>query len=343
MNVTADVISEHRRYDGFAGGCLQTPLAKVGPVHLQMMGRDRITTKWYGESYMPNQVTGITTPVLNPVVISSSASVNVPVLTYCGQRVITTELLAKGYGTDEANIRKNLSRNLNRFEEGVHIFTVEGEDLKDLRVTNSHAQISNKTRSLTLWTEKGAARMSKIVDTDEAWEFFEKLEESYFHQSGAASLLPDFSDPVQAARAWADAMEAKQQAEVLTHRQSQYIDHLENLFSDGLSPVQFCKRLNGVNINKVNAFLQGANWLYDDNPNGHSAQWRVRSQVRDKYLTEKSSKINPNSSASFTSYQPVLLRDGAVWMYRKYLKGQLPMKQSWNGEYTHDKELAVNA
>ncbi|HHC4815995.1 LexA family protein [Klebsiella sp. CVUAS 11332] len=40
------------------------------------------------------------------------------------------------------------------------------------------------------------------------------------------------------------------------------------------------------------------------------------------------------------NYQPVLLRDGAVWLYRKYLKGQLPMKQSWNGEYTHDKELS---
>jgi len=263
---------------------------------------------------------------------------------YRDQRVITTELLARGYGTDEANIRKNLSRNAGRFEEGTHIFTVEGDELRDLRVTNSHAQISSKARSLTLWTEKGAARMSKIVDTDEAWTFFERLEESYFHLRDVHGvLLPDMNDPIKLARAWADAMEAKQQAEVLTHRQAQYIDHLENLFSDGLSPVQFCKRLNGVNVSKVSAFLQASNWLYDDNPNGNHAQWRVRSQARDKYLTEKSSQINPTSAASFTSYQPVLLREGAVWLYRRYLKGQLPMKQSWNGEYTHDKELAGNA
>jgi len=32
-----------------------------------------------------------------------------------------------------------------------------------------------------------------------------------------------------------------------------------------------------------------------------------------------------------------------VWLYRRYLKGQLPMKRSWNGEFTHDKELAGNA
>ncbi|WP_200879027.1 MULTISPECIES: ORF6N domain-containing protein [Pantoea] len=293
---------------------------------------------------MPNQVLGAAASGVNPVVISSNASVSVPVLMYRDQRVITTELLARGYGTDEANIRKNLSRNVGRFVEGIHIFTVDGDELRDLRVTNSHAQISSKTRSLTLWTEKGAARMSKIVDTDEAWAFFEGLEDSYFRlREVGGLLLPDMNDPIKLARAWADAMEAKQQAEVLTHRQAQYIDHLENLFSDGLSPVQFCKRLNGVNVSRVSAYLQESNWLYDDNPNGNYAHWRVRSQARDKYLTEKSSQINPSSAASFTSYQPVLLREGAVWLYRRYLKGQLPMKQSWNGEFTHDKELAGNA
>ncbi|HGY5112844.1 TPA: hypothetical protein ACNV5N_000605 [Citrobacter freundii] len=82
------------------------------------------------------------------------------------------------------------------------------------------------------------------------------------------------------------------------------------------------------------------NWLYDDNPEGRSAQWRVRSYARDKYLTEKSSKVSPNSAVSFTTYQPVLLREGATWIYKNYLKGKLPMKVTWNGSFTHDKELA---
>lgn len=103
-----------------------------------------------------------------------------PVIEWKGFRVVTTETLAAGYGSDEANIRKNLSRNASRFIEGIHIFTIKGQELKDLRVTNSHAQISSKARSVVFWTEKGAARMSKIVDTDEAWSFFERLEDSYF-------------------------------------------------------------------------------------------------------------------------------------------------------------------
>ncbi|WP_312293242.1 ORF6N domain-containing protein [Atlantibacter hermannii] len=121
----------------------------------------------------------------NPVVDPD----NFPVIEWSGVRVVTTETLAKGYGTDEANIRKNLSRNASRFIEGTHIFTIKGEELKNLRVTNSHAQISSKARSVVFWAEKGAARMSKIVDTDEAWGFFEKLEDAYFRPQ-PTSILP---------------------------------------------------------------------------------------------------------------------------------------------------------
>lgn len=111
-----------------------------------------------------------------------------PVIEWKGLRVVTTETLAAGYGSDEANIRKNLSRNANRFVEGIHIFTIKGQELKDLRVTNSHAQISSKARSVVFWTEKGAARMSKIVDTDEAWSFFERLEDAYFRPAHSVAI-----------------------------------------------------------------------------------------------------------------------------------------------------------
>ncbi|EIM3171035.1 ORF6N domain-containing protein [Escherichia coli] len=96
--------------------------------------------------------------------------------------VITTELLAHLYGTDVANIKMNHSRNQTRFLEGKHYFKVVGDDLKNLRVTFSYLQISPKTRSLILWTERGAARHAKMLETDQAWEVFEKLEDCYFNQ-----------------------------------------------------------------------------------------------------------------------------------------------------------------
>lgn len=104
-----------------------------------------------------------------------------PVIEWKGLRVVTTETLAMGYGCDEKSIRMNLSRNLDRFEEGKHYFLLTGSELKEFknRVSDS-GSVGKNARSLALWTEKGAARMSKIVDTDEAWSFFERLEDSYF-------------------------------------------------------------------------------------------------------------------------------------------------------------------
>lgn len=120
-----------------------------------------------------------------------------PVIELKGMRVVTTETLAKGYGTDEVNIRVNLKNHRERFIEGVHTFTVEGATLRNLRVNNVNAQISSKARTLTLWTEKGAARMSKIVDTDEAWSFFEKLEDSYFRPRESVGLPLDYEHALE--------------------------------------------------------------------------------------------------------------------------------------------------
>jgi len=150
--------------------------------------------------------------------------------------------------------------------------------------------------------------------------------------------LPDFTDEVAAARAWADAREEGRKALALSYQQAEYINHLESLFADGLSPVQFCKRLNGVNTSRINAWLSDKGWLFDENPNGRHARWRVYAYARDRYLTEKNTRVAHGEG--FTAFTPVLLHKGAVWIYRHYLKGELPMKANWNGEHTHDKELA---
>ncbi|QLX45356.1 ORF6N domain-containing protein [Escherichia coli] len=98
--------------------------------------------------------------------------------------VITTELLAQLYDTEILNIQVNFTRNKERFVEGKHFFKAVGEELKNLRLTLSKSQnpISPKTRSLILWTERGAARHAKMLETDQAWDVFEKLEDCYFSQ-----------------------------------------------------------------------------------------------------------------------------------------------------------------
>ncbi|ECI4633279.1 ORF6N domain-containing protein, partial [Salmonella enterica subsp. enterica] len=89
--------------------------------------------------------------------------------------VITTELLAQLYGTEPVRIRQNHHENKDRFVEGKHFFKVVGDELRNLRVALNYSQnpISPKVRSLILWTERGAARHAKMLETDQAWEVFE--------------------------------------------------------------------------------------------------------------------------------------------------------------------------
>lgn len=135
--------------------------------------------------------------------------------------VITTELLAKLYGTDVDNIKKNYSRNATRFIEGKHFFKVAGDELKTLRVTLSHSQnlrlglnesqnevqISPKTRSLILWTERGAARHAKMLETNQAWDVFERLEDCYFSQNAQTAATVTVSP--NNAREVVDTLNAK--------------------------------------------------------------------------------------------------------------------------------------
>ncbi|EJB9105456.1 ORF6N domain-containing protein [Salmonella enterica] len=101
--------------------------------------------------------------------------------------VITTELLAQLYGTTAHSITKNHRSNADRFILGKHYYKIVGEELATLRITFGDLQISPKTRSLILWTERGAARHAKMLETDQAWEVFEKLEDCYFSQKQPAT------------------------------------------------------------------------------------------------------------------------------------------------------------
>lgn len=95
--------------------------------------------------------------------------------------VITTKMLAEVYECEDGNITWNFNHNKDKFIEGKHYYKVEGEELKNLRVCFSHLQISPKTRTLYLWTKRGASRHCKMLGTDKAWEMFDTLEESYFN------------------------------------------------------------------------------------------------------------------------------------------------------------------
>lgn len=137
---------------------------------------------------------------------------NISVVERNGQRVITTALLAEVYETDADNVKKNFSRHKDNFVEGTHYFLLQGEDLrlfKD-RVTDSPL-VGKNANQLYLWTERGANRHCKILDTDKAWEQFDNLEETYFKVKEISQEVP--KDYPSALRFAADEYEKRLLAE----------------------------------------------------------------------------------------------------------------------------------
>lgn len=96
------------------------------------------------------------------------------------QRIMTTEILAEQYGTYTERIRQNYLRNEKRFVEGKHYYKLIGDELRSFKAEYLNDTNLKFAKELLLWTEKGAARHAKILDTDEAWEVYEELEETYF-------------------------------------------------------------------------------------------------------------------------------------------------------------------
>jgi len=108
--------------------------------------------------------------------------------------VLTTKQLAEVYETNEVNISNNFKRNEERFEEGKHYFLLQGEELKVFKGSHLNVENLKYVSILYLWTERGANRHSKILDTDKAWEQFENLEETYFKVKEQQIQVP--TDPM---------------------------------------------------------------------------------------------------------------------------------------------------
>lgn len=104
-----------------------------------------------------------------------------------GQKVMLARDVAEIHNTELKNINQNINRNIKRFRENVDII-----DLK-LAITPSdchtrdvllnlgfnQSQI-NASKNIYLLSERGYAKLIKIMDSDLAWEIHDKLIDEYF-------------------------------------------------------------------------------------------------------------------------------------------------------------------
>ena len=214
-----------------------------------------------------------------------------PEVSYKGVPVITTDLLAEMYSTDDSNIYTNFSRNQDRFVEGTHFFRLEGEALKQFKelncLTDSKAPlISPFARNLTLWTERGAFYHAKILNTDPAWDVYSKLVDAYFRQKETAPAFREPKDPALAAifRMILAVEDVKQEvAEVKTQLPliEERIQNVEIQSQNGV-PIGYLSKKQAYNLHapflskdmfyKVVAALDVRSQRYRHDENGYQTQ-----------------------------------------------------------------------
>ncbi|MGT3939952.1 phage antirepressor KilAC domain-containing protein [Escherichia coli] len=260
------------------------------------------------------------------LVVVQNQSDEIPVLEWLGVRVVTTETLAKGYGTDEANIRKNLSRNPDRFEEGKHYYLLTGSKLKEFKrlVTISHL-VSKYTSQVILWAERGAARMSKIVDTNEAWAFFEKLEDSYFRQKEQQPVAIPQTLP-EALRLAAELAEQKQLLEQKAHQLNQQLVAAAPKV-DFADRVSVAKGILIGNFAKVVGLKQNAlfAWLRENGiliASGGRKNVPFQQYINAGYFTVKEVVLDDEDGYQIR-LTPQLTGKGQQWLTRKLLDAGL--------------------
>lgn len=119
-----------------------------------------------------------------------------------------------------------------------------------------------------------------------------------------------------------------------TDRLNAVCNELAENLKAGLTPVEFCRMLNGVNLNRVQPDLVDRKRLLKTDYGYRSA-----AAYRDKLFTER----RYFNAEGRPCEKVVLTQKGAKWLYSQYEQGKLSMRKEWDGQFTHvlfDTEVA---
>ena len=102
------------------------------------------------------------------------------IVEYNNIRVLTTQQVAEAYGTDRKVISNNFNRNKDRYVEGKHYISLAGEEKKKFLNCHQFEDGSKNAGVIYLWTQKGCLLHAKSLNTDVAWEVYDRLVDNYF-------------------------------------------------------------------------------------------------------------------------------------------------------------------
>lgn len=174
------------------------------------------------------------------------------------------------HGKEVKEVNRLINNNIRRFKNGI--------DLLDLKqVISNHlfsdygftkAQWGN-SNNIYLLSERGYAKLLKILEDDKAWEIYDELVDNYFNMRYVIQKQDSYmiTDPVQRAKRWIEEQEEHQvkldeevrKNEILQPKADKYDRYLSN---KGLITITEIAKEYGMSGRELNKFLHEKGVIY---------------------------------------------------------------------------------
>lgn len=156
-------------------------------------------------------------------------------------KCICDKTVAELHGMEAKHVRELVNRNIARFRENVDYIDLsqrvaQNDTLELLTALGYAKQSITQAAHIYLLSERGYAKLVKIMDTDQAWDIYEHLLDEYFYLRDVVPQLPDmknFSPELQLVKAIFDQLA---HTELVQKEQSQALDEV-NQKVDGIRDV----------------------------------------------------------------------------------------------------------
>ena len=167
-------------------------------------------------------------------------------------------------------INELLNNNAKRFKNGIDIIDLKQVVQKDLFSDYgfTKAQWGN-SNNIYLLSERGYAKLLKILEDDKAWEIYDELVDNYFNMRYVIQKQDSYmiTDPVQRAKRWIEEQEEHQvklykevkRNEELQPKADKYDRYLSN---KGLITITEIAKEYGMSGRELNEFLHGKGIIY---------------------------------------------------------------------------------
>lgn len=230
-----------------------------------------------------------------------------------GKPSVTSLQIAEAFGKEHKHVLRDIEAVLPQVSE---IFGKTNFGLSEYTTINNLGFAIHKP--MYLLTKDGFSMLAMGYTGPKAFALKEHiLAKLNAYESGQlSSALPNFADPVVAARAWADALEQKRETEQQLALAAPKAEVYDNVVADkNMTIARFARTLRGVNTNSTKGDLYDLDYLYK-----MGGVYRVYAKFRDTYFTEKVNGYNGRVDI-------LVLDKGKQELVKLYHDGKLTMKK----------------